>query len=203
MSEACWIASTGVKADKSESSCEDILKLTYDTYPEFKQVESRLIRLTSVSKSLPDASIVVNSLVECYNIGSPSFFGKTESSSKLLKIAREVNREIASVMVNTEKILETEKVIVYKIESEFNVQSPIANRLFVRNPKKVVVVCNFKRDKGIIHAEVRTNQERAFEEFSENLKKVIEDIGGHKQAFGFSFKKENTQNLIEKLSKFK
>jgi single-stranded DNA-specific DHH superfamily exonuclease len=203
MSEACWIASTGIKADKSESSCGDILELTYDTYPEFKQVESRLIRLTSVSKNLPNANIVVNSLIECYNIGSPSFFGKTESSSKLLKIARKVNREAINALTNIEKILETEKVIVYKIKSEFNVQSLIVNRLFIRNPKKIVVVCNFRKNEEIIRAEVRTNQQQAFEEFSKNLKDLIEDIGGHKQAFGFSFTKENFQGLIKKLSKFK
>ncbi|MDI6826024.1 MAG: hypothetical protein QMD36_02390 [Candidatus Aenigmarchaeota archaeon] len=203
MSDACWIAALGVKADKSEDFCKDIIKLTEEKYPEFRNVEKRLIRLTSVARNLSDASLVVNSLVECYNIGSPSFFGKTESSSRLLRISKYIDREVIDVLSKAEKIIETEKIIVYGIDSEFNIQGVIANNLFIRHPKKIIVVCNFMKHKEIIHVEVRDNQEWAFKRFNEELKDMVEDLGGHKQAFGLSILRARIPDFLERLSKFK
>jgi single-stranded DNA-specific DHH superfamily exonuclease len=202
MSKACWIAALGAKADKSEESCKDVIELTDEMYPEFKDVEKRLIRLASVSRNLPDASLVVKSLVECYNIGSPSFFGKTECSSRLLRISREIDREVMNVLSKAEKILETEKVVVYRIDSEFNVQSIIANKIFLRHSKKVIVVYNTMKNKEIIHSEVRSNQEWAFDEFSSRLSDIVEDLGGHKQAFGLSISRMKIPEFLNRLSKF-
>jgi single-stranded DNA-specific DHH superfamily exonuclease len=196
--DTCWIVSTGVKADKSEESCEDVLDLTYKKFPEFKDLEGRLIRLTSVAKNLPDANIVVNSLVECYNIGTPSFFGKTPSSSKLIKKAKLIRAETARAMLSLKKIFESDKILVCSITTEFNIQSLIAARLFMLNPEKTVVVCNLRND--IIHAEARTDSKHIHEKFFERLKDVVENIGGHECAFGFSFDKNKLKNFIQILT---
>ncbi|HDJ96727.1 MAG TPA: DHH family phosphoesterase, partial [Candidatus Aenigmarchaeota archaeon] len=88
--EASWIAAIGIKADKAEKQCEDVLKKAYKTFPEFKEIEGRLIGLVSVCKNLSDSSGVINSLIESYNLGGPTFFGKTPSSSKLIKVSKTV-----------------------------------------------------------------------------------------------------------------
>lgn len=196
--DTCWIVSTGVKADKSEESCEDVLDLTYEKFPEFKDLEGRLIRLTSVAKNLPDANVVVNSLVECYNIGTPSFFGKTPSSSKLMKKAKLIRTEAVRTMLNLKKIFESDKILVCSIDTDFNIQSLIAGRLFMLNPEKTVVVYNLKND--IVHAEVRTDSKRVHEKFFRQLKSVAENIGGHECAFGFSFDKSKLENFIQILT---
>jgi len=199
MSESSWIASVGVRADKSEESCEDILGLTNEMYPEFRNVENRLIRLTSTSRNLPDASIVVNSLVECYNIGSPSFFGKTESSSKLLKIYKEVEIELENTLLKSEKLLESEKIVVYKINSKFNVQSLISSKLIISHPNKTIIVCNFGSNEKIVYVEIRSVQEGLFENFCIELKDLVEGIGGHKKAFGLSILKGRFSHLLDYL----
>ena len=200
LSDACWIASIGIKADKSEKTSEDILKLTYKEYPEFKKLESKLIRLTSVSKNLLDANIVVNSLIECYNIGSPSFFGKTESSSKLVKMSKRINLEFKLVMNSLKELLKTKKISFYGIYSDFNIQSLVANSLFMREPKKTIIVCNLKED--LMRAEVRSMRDGDFKKFEKKLKEIIEDIGGHKRAFGFSLKREKLDDLLKVLANF-
>jgi len=199
MSESCWVAAVGIRADKSEESCEDIINLTDDMYPEFRNVENRLIKLTSTSRNLSDATVVVNGLVECYNIGNPSFFGKTESSAELLKIYKEVEREVENVLIKCDKLLESEKIVVYKINSKFNVQSLISNRLTISQPKKTVIVCNFGSNEKIVYVEIRSIQEELFEKFCIELKDLVEDIGGHKKAFGLSISKEKFSYLLDYL----
>ncbi len=200
MIESCWIAAIGIKADKSEDSCKDLLELTYEIFPEFKQVENRLIRLTSVSKNLNDSRIVVDSLIECYNIGNPSFFGKTETSSKLMDVYRKVKKEYEMLLDKTRKLMNTKIFSLYVIDSRFNVQGMLANRLFNKEPKKTIIVCNLNDD--MIRGEVRSNDERMFEIFMKSFNETIEEMGGHKKAFGFSLKKEKFKDFLGILSKF-
>ena len=196
MSKACWVTSIGIKADKSEETCEKILKLTYDMYPEFKNIENKLIRLTSTSRNIQDASIVVNSLIECYNIGSPSFFGKTPSSAKLIKVNKEVEREVEKVMNDLEKLLETKNTVIYKIDSRFNIQSLISSKISINYPNKTIIVFNFGSKEKITHSEVRSREDNLLEKLCIELKDLVEDIGGHKRAFGFSFKKEVFPKIV-------
>jgi len=197
MSKACWIASIGIKADKSEESCENILKLTYDMYPEFKDIENKLINLTSTSRNIQNASIVVNSLIECYNIGSPSFFGKTVSSVKLVKINKEVDEEVDRVLTDLEKILETKNIVIYKINSRFNIQSLISNKISINYPNKNIIVCNSGSNEKIMYLEVRSKQDELLEKLCKKLKGLVEDIGGHKRAFGFSVTKEKFPKIVK------
>jgi len=196
ISKACWVASIGIKADRSEETCEKILSLTYNMYPEFKKIEGKLIKLTSTSRNIQDASIVVNSLIECYNIGSPSFFGKTTSSAKLVKINKKVDREVEEVLKNLEKILETKNTVIFKINSSFNVQSLISNKISINYPNKNIIIFNSGSKEKVIHSEVRSKEDALLEKLCRDLKDLVEDIGGHKKAFGFSFIKENLPKIV-------
>jgi len=200
--DACWIASTGIKADKSENSCQDVLKQTYKKFPEFKKMERRLIGLTSTSKNISNASIIVNSLIECYNMGSPSFFGKTPSSSKLIRISKQVHTESLKNLLNAKRLMETNKILLYTINSDFNIQGLIANKIFKLNPEKTIVVCNSKLNEELIHLEVRTDKKSMYKKFLKKLEKVVEDIGGHENAFGLSLQKDKFDEFLRILSGF-
>jgi single-stranded DNA-specific DHH superfamily exonuclease len=165
-------------------------------YPEFKDIENKLINLTSTSRNIHDASIVVNGLIECYNIDSPSFLGKTVSSAKLLKINKEIEKEIEKVLINSEKILETKNNVIYRINSRFNIQSIVSNKLITIYPNKNIIICNSGSNKKIMYLEVRSKEDELLEKLCVRLKDLVEDIGGHKKAFGFSIKKEKFHEII-------
>ena len=199
--EASWISFIGIKADKAEEECKDVVELALKHFPELKEREKKLINLISTSRNLDDARVVVNSLIEAYNMGGPSFLGKTPSSYKLLELNKKVYEYALKSLLRTKKLVETKYVEVYTINSKFNIQSILVSKLARIRPDKSVLVANLKGD--IIHVEVRTPLKKGYSKFEKLIKGLIDDMGGHDNAFGFSLHKEKFPQLLETLSKVK
>lgn len=198
--DASWIATIGIKADKAEEQCKDLLNKAYRAFPELKDMEGKLISLVSVCKNLNDASVVINSLIESYNLGGPSFFGKTPSSSRLIQASKIVYEEMMKGMMKMTTVLNTKDLVMYTVNSRMNVQGLITSKLLRLNPERTIVVCNSGLSDSVVHCEVRTNSKRVHKKLFKILEPLVEDIGGHENAFGFSIKKGNFQKMIQSLS---
>jgi len=198
--EAAWIAAIGIKADKSEETCEKIVKTAYRVTPEFKKLERKLVSLVSASKNMSDARIVVNSLIESYKMGGPSFFGKTPSSSKLKVIINRVRENLMKALLKMERVMETRSLLINMINSGYNLQGLIASKLLRLTPEKTIIVCNTGLSDDLVYGEVRTNSDKEHKRLFAILEEICEDIGGHEKAFGFSIKKENFKVFLEKIS---
>ncbi len=195
--EYSWISAIGVVADKSEGSCKSIIEDANSEFPGFEEILSKLVSMVSVSKNLDDSRIVVNSLVEAHNIGGPFFFGKTPTSSRLAKISKQVLNEAVRMLIKANLVYSGKNLEVYTIKSKYNVQSLVVNKLFGMKKDKTIVVANLN---DVVHVEVRSNKS-CYSKFEKALKDVVDDIGGHDQAFGMSLKKTNFHAFLEALKK--
>lgn len=190
-----WIAYFGSKADKCRK-CNDLYSKTIQKFPEVKK--SELFNYLNLSRNLKSSLIINIALIETYKFGSPKYFRLTHAYHTLKSIKRNVEKEIANWILNKQKVFENQKIAVFRICSEYNIQGAISSSLLKNSKKDVIIVFNDCLEKEKVYFEFRAKL-NAYKIFEKLMKKYSLDYGGHEKAFGCTLKENNLEKFLEEI----
>ena len=191
-----WIAYFGCKADKCEK-CNDLYLQALKKFPELKRTKE-IFEYLNLSRNLKSSLIINLALIETYKFGSPKYFKLTHAYHTLKSLKKQIEREIASWLLNKQKIFENDKIQVFRICSEFNIQGAIASRILKNSKKQIICIFNDCLEQSKVYFEFRSKTD-AYNLFEKLMKELCIDYGGHERAFGCTVNEAFLEKFIERI----
>ena len=137
---------------------------------------------------------VVNIL---YNLKKPE---QISEQDKFMNSYHEIENDIYTTMLNAEATSKIKgSVLLYEINSKYNIRSDIATKLSEKYPEKLVIV--YEKTGKRMNGSVRSNTEKY--NVNKILKKAIRGLygsaGGHEAAGGFTLDYKKWDELRERI----
>lgn len=220
--DACWVAACGVIADHRTEECSELIEQVKRNYPylyphtiisQHAAENTPLMKIAHLvnagyqHSNHEGAKIAFEALQESLQANQPRTLlqSKTEKAKLIHRFREEVNRELRRYIDNFNSEAEHHrdlKITFYSIKPEFNITSQIASELVDDFPDTIIAVISPEtnhRLKVSLRKGVRrtTNLSLLAEVTVQNLNAATG--GGHQDAAGSSFRKEDLNVWKEKV----
>ncbi len=193
-----WIAAVGIIGDYNIEDSTDVVELVRKKYSVKELYESYLGRIADmIEATKATKAMACEQMVDAIkNTSNPEFF----NNEKMMHSFREVDNEMMRLLIDAESSSERPgKLILYRIESKFNLASPLATRLSDKYHDKVVAIYEIK--KGNVRVSAR-NQSRKYD-----VGKILQrassgmkaSAGGHEAAAGATLLEKDWMEFRESL----
>lgn len=202
MSDLLWLAAVGIISDYALEDSEDLvkeIKKTYDVgelYPSFLGRIADMIFSTRATKEMSCEQMVEFFL----KVKDPKKLEEVEGHGKLIRSYHIIDEELKAIM--TDALANTEKdgrLVLYKIQSKYNLDSIISTKLSERHLDKLLLVYSRNGPKYKVSAR---NQKKNINA-GEVMKKACEGIdakgGGHEAAAGATVNEKDWDKFLEKV----
>ncbi len=193
-----WIAAVGIIGDYNIEDSTDIVEAIRKKYSVKDLYESYLGRIADmIEATKATKAMSCEQMVDVIkNTNNPESF----DNEKMVHSFKEIDNEMMRLMIDAESVSERPgKLILYRIESKFNLASPLATRLSDKYQDRVVVIYEINR--GNARASAR-NQSRKYD-VGKILQKASAGMkasaGGHEAAAGATLLEKDWMEFRERL----